>query len=348
MDAALQQLLQAASGAAGPLLWVADEQVDRAAAAAAPVREGWSALSNRCDVAALLRARGLPATLADFDFGALPEPAPAHVLFRVAKEKALVHHVINRALELLPAGGCLWLAGAKREGIKTYLDKAAQRAGGNCNSERSGDHWLGVITRGAQLLAPLPDQDYAVLRQVQLRDDFMVWSKPGVFGWQKLDAGSEFLAEQLAAVWPAPPRRVLDLGCGYGYLSLRAARCWPAAEIVATDNNVAAVAACTRNFSEFEVRGECIAADCAEGVGGGFDALLCNPPFHQGFDVESELTARFLRAARRQLQPGGRALFVVNQFIALERRAQREFEHVQVTARNRSFKVVLLERQAWG
>jgi 16S rRNA (guanine1207-N2)-methyltransferase len=336
--------LRAAAGARGALLWVADEHVDGEVAAAAPVGAGWSALSNRCDVAALLRARGLPTALTDFDFTALAQAAPEHIVFRVAKEKALVHHVINRALGLLRPGGRLWLAGGKNEGIKTYFDKAAARAGGSCESERFGNQWLGVIARGAELGAPLPDQDYAALRRVPLDGELAVWSKPGVFGWQKLDAGSAFLAAQLAAVWPRAPRRVLDLGCGYGYLSLQAARRWPQAEIVATDNNVAAVAACTRNFSEFAVRGQCLAADCAAGIAGEFDALLCNPPFHQGFDVESELTGRFLQAARQRLARGGRALFVVNQFIALERRAQRMFQNIQVLARDKSFKLVVLER----
>src|SRR5688500_14460807 len=113
MDFALQTLLQALATAAGSALWVADEHTDDAAAVAAARRGAVTALTNRCDVAALLQARGVAAVLADFDFTAVPNGAPAVVALRVAKEKALVHHVLNRALEQLAPGGQLWLAGAK-------------------------------------------------------------------------------------------------------------------------------------------------------------------------------------------------------------------------------------------
>jgi 16S rRNA (guanine1207-N2)-methyltransferase len=97
----MRLLLQALAPARGHWLWMADEQVDGMAAAAAPVRAELTALSNRCDVAARLNARGLVTALTDFDIGALPTDALAGIAVRIAKEKALVHHLINAALECL-------------------------------------------------------------------------------------------------------------------------------------------------------------------------------------------------------------------------------------------------------
>lgn len=337
---ALRQLVSKL-GASGRQLWVADEQID--AQVPAPAAAGTRALTNRCDVQALLTAQGIDTALNDFDFASLGDAAFDVVVFRVAKEKALVHHVINRSLERLAPGGWLWLAGEKGEGIRTYVDKAAARAGRQPLLERDGAVLLGGIQRGAALGETLDDRGYAQWRQLALASEFTVWSKPGIYGWQKIDAGSAFLVEHLDTVWPQPPRRVLDLGCGYGYLTLCAARRWPQARFVATDNNATAVEACARNLDAFAVAGEVACSDAGAGIDGGFDALLCNPPFHQGFDVEGELTEKFLRAAARLLVPGGRALFVVNQFIALERRAAAHFRRLEVVARNRSFKLVLVE-----
>lgn len=341
-DAATRQLLHYIGATPGPTLWLADEQIDTDAVRIAPARPQLVAASNRCDVAAALAARGMSAAATDFT-----EAWPAglqHIALRIAKEKALVHYLINRALEQLPAGGELFLSGYKNEGIKTYLEKAAARAGTAVRIERDDGALHGVIVRGERLGEPLPDQDYAVLRPVVFDAQLTLWSRPGIFGWQKIDAGSALLLEHLDAVWPAVPARVLDLGCGYGYLTVQAARRWPAAEFVATDNNVGAVAACACNIEQENIRGSALADDCAAKQREPFDAILCNPPFHQGFDVEGELTRRFLQTTRRLLRRGGRALFVVNQFIPLERKAEQLFDNVDIVARNRGFKLIAVGR----
>lgn len=345
MEIATQLLIDRLRALKGPTLWLVDEQIDRAAIAAAPVRADLFALGNRYDTVAALNKHGISATLNDFDIAAVPPFT--HAVFRVAKEKALVHYVINRALERLPAGGTLWLTGEKNDGIKTYAEKAALRADVEVQRERHGAAQIVSITRGENLGEPLDDQQYAQARRLELATNFFVWSKPGIFGWQKLDAGSAYLCEYLDDVWTQPPQRVLDLGCGYGYLTLRAATRWSHAQFVATDNNIAAVDICRRNLGEravvdpaFAGRAEC--ADCGNTLQEAFDAILCNPPFHQGFAHEPALTEKFLRETKRLLTRGGRALFVVNQFIALEKIATPLFKRVDVIARNKSFKLVAL------
>lgn len=340
MESATQLLLDSMRELRGRVLWVVDEQIDRTAAAAA--RGELFALGNRCDVIAQFAARDLPAALSDFDLSAAPPCA--HVCFRVAKEKAVVHRVINAALEKLPAGGTLLLAGYKSDGAKTYIDKAAARAQGEWRIERAGGALLGVITRGETLGAALDDQNYAQPRALALSDELTLWSKPGIFGWQKIDAGSAFLCEHLDSIWPRAPQTVLDLGCGYGYLTVRAAQRWPQARFVASDNNIAATAMCALNMRERQIDGRVDCCDCGESLHEEFDAILCNPPFHQGFAHEQLLTEKFLRESRRLLARGGRALFVVNQFIALEKIAQAHFQRADVIARNKSFKLVRLER----
>jgi 16S rRNA (guanine1207-N2)-methyltransferase len=114
-------------------------------------------------------------------------------------------------------------------------------------------------------------------------------------------------------------------------------------EFIAVDNNVTAVEVCRENFKRHAVSGEVMLDDCAAGIDRKVDVVICNPPFHQGFDIDDDLTTRFLEAAKKLLHKDGAAFFVVNSFIPLERKAKRLFSKVSVLDNNKSFKLLILE-----
>ena len=344
-DAAFELLLPVLNAGDSTVLWLVDENISAAAIKRVNPRPGITAISNRFDLHHQLIESGFNASLADFE---LPETVARFdtVVYRISKEKALVHHIINRSAAWLQDGGCLYLGGFKNEGVKTYIKKAAQYLGEISNQQR-GDQsaQLACIKIEGQLGAPLDDKAYIDLRLIE-SDEEKFYSKPGVFGWQKIDKGSEFLVEQLAKIGDGSDlegQSVLDLGCGYGYLSLKAGVLW-GSRITAVDNNIAAVTACRKNLQHVGLDAEVVCDDCGSSLAGNFDWVLCNPPFHQGFDMESALTSKFISASYRLLKPGGKALFVVNAFIPLERKAVDFYDKVDVIANNKSFKVLLLSR----
>lgn len=342
-DAALTLLMQAMVNLDGPVLWLADEHVRSEAIPANP--GNIRCMTNRIDVARLLEQRGYPVVLSDFED--LQGEAFSAVCYRVSKEKPLVHHLVNAAMQALPVDGQLLLSGFKGDGIKTYVQKAAAMVSGSRDmSKGQGGAQLAVIDKVIEPATLLDDSDYTRLRNIAPAGLPEMFSKPGVFGWKKIDKGSELLIEKLAEFlqgFEQQPETVLDLGCGYGYLSVLAHQQLPC-RYLATDNNVAAANACRENFRRHGIEGEVILADCGDEVSESVDAVLCNPPFHQGFDVSSELTDRFLAATHRLLKPGGQALFVVNQFIGLEKRAEGQFAAVQRLADGGGFKLIVLRR----
>lgn len=325
-----------------PLWWLVDEH---GAGCHPPASAGdWLAITNRCDVASQLESYGYSVSVGDF---VLPtEPPPATVCYRVSKEKPLVHYLINRALAALPLGGELVLTGAKNEGLKTYADKAARLVSGGKSLKKQGkDVYLAVIVKNAEPSEWLPDSDYTELRVID--ETLGLVSKPGVYGWNKIDKGSALLVSCIPQALQRSgqvPQRVADLGCGYGYLPVAAQADLGEAHWLLTDNNATALMACRRNIERHGIDADIALADCAEGLSGPVDMLLCNPPFHQGFAVEGELTERFLAAARRLLRPGGCALFVVNQFIPLPRKAEALFTDCQLLGEGQGFKVYCLSQ----
>ncbi len=344
MNADHALLLEALHHAAGPALLVADENCLGFPFHRLP--GSVEVLSNRFDVAEQARAATPETRFSDFDFSDLRSDRLTLVAARLSKEKAVVHHIANSASRVLDDGGRLVLVGGKREGIKGYANRIGEAWGdGRGSLHKEGALYAAQCTRRCAPTAVLADNDYPRLRTVDTPGPDPVYSKPGIFGWDRVDPGSRLLADELPAFLAGGNRgaRLLDLGCGYGYLSLMAAKEGRLA-ITATDNNAAALAACRRNFEVHGIGGQVVAADAGAGLGSVFDLLLCNPPFHQGFRGDRALTEKFLDAARALLVPRGRALFVVNAFVPLEKLARDRFDSVTVVRENRSYKVVALTR----
>lgn len=336
-DGALALLFPLIRAQQAPALWVLDEH--GAGSGLAVPNPAVAVLSNRVDVATEMTAAGWAARFSDFDLAPWPPGGLEAIFFRIAKEKPVVHHIINAAAERLAPGGRLVLSGGKQQGVKTYAGNAAARLGGTLEFRKMGSEYLAVIRRGETPGAPLDDRDYAVLRPV-VRDGALEFlSKPGLYGWDKVDAGSALLLAQLPE---ATPERVCDLGCGYGFLSVHAWRRLHPRQVVASDNNAAALLACRANFAAHAIRGEVVATDCGEGIEGVFDLVLCNPPFHQGFGVERDLTERFVAAARRLTAPHGQALFVTNAFLPIEKLARHHYAQVVTLANDGRFRVTRL------
>lgn len=345
-DAAFTLLKPELDSATGAALWIADENALRPAQLTAP-NPHIQVISNRYDLFQKLRDNGWQCEFSDFDLSGFSDHSLDRICYRVSKEKPVVHHIINEAFRCLKEGGKLAISGLKNEGIKTYLDKAKKLFAGQIELVKSDKNtWMGILQRPAEAASPLlDDQDYDIIREVASDQQFSYCSKPGVFGWNKIDKGSEYLISELTQFTDQlsqAPARILDLGCGYGYLSLNCQHL--DAEITATDNNAAAISICREHFKRYNIKGSVIAADCAAGIEEKFPMIICNPPFHQGFSVEGDLTDRFLKATRQRLASDGVACFVVNLHIPLERKAQSLFSTVKTVDGNGSFKLVLLAK----
>lgn len=303
-----------------------------------------SFICNRIDLADAISTTGAPVHLNDYDFTGLEPGSFQTVIYRIGKEKAQVHHIINQAALVLAEGGSCILIGHKNEGFNTYVKKAEALFGSKASKNRGNAGFtVAVLTRTAQTGMQLDDQNYPEWRDGPAYGGCTFTSKPGLYGWNKIDAGSEYLVDylpELAAQLPTNPT-ILDLGCGYGFITVMAHRVL-GGSYVATDNNTAAVEACGINMQANAIPGTALSSDCGDRINQKFDAILCNPPFHKGFDTSGQLTDKFLHNSARLLKPGGIALYVVNEFIGLEKRHIRFFNAYQEVSRDKGFKLAIL------
>lgn len=367
-DPACALLVKSLQGAScAQKLWLADENALDVLNTGGRYSSGLL-VSNRLDIVEQASNCGIDARWNDFDLSHIDDNSLSDVYYRVSKEKPLVHHLINQAHKKLKLGGNLQLFGLKNDGIKSYSDKAKQLFGDTSRLIKQGQAYSILLTKSSDSDfdsgSALDCSEYSQLRDsVEINGENFA-SKPGVFGWNKIDKGSVQLVEalkelcdsaQLSGSIPESmfePLRILDLGCGYGYLSIEACEVFAdqSLSLTMTDNNATALLAAKENAHRLGLAKPnhqvmVCSSDAGQGIEGRFDLILCNPPFHQGHSVDTRLTDKFLSQTKRLLADGGQALYVVNQFIGVEAKAQKAGFICTKLAEIKGFKILRLSCQ---
>jgi len=279
------------------------------------------------------------------------------VYFRIAKEKALSHYIINQAIAHLNDNGRLILVGQKSEGIKGYADRLKKLLKLPISLEKNGDIYIVTYIKSttnktmlkAEDATQLDDQHYTEFKAIHELDlsthgsnidKLTIHSKPGVYGWKKFDAGTQLLLHTLLKELDINTiESALDLGCGSGVIAL-ALKHLGINNVVATDNNITAIMATQHNALLHALDIKIIKDDCAKSIDQNFNLVLCNPPFHKGFDTHSPLTTLFVEQAMYKLYPKGEAWFVVNSFVPIEKNINVNKATYKTIINNKQFKII--------
>jgi 16S rRNA (guanine1207-N2)-methyltransferase len=169
-------------------------------------------------------------------------------------------------------------------------------------------------------------------------------SRPGLFAWDRIDPASALLAAHLPDDLQG---RVADLGAGYGYLATQlVARCPGVTAIDLYEAEARALEPARINLAEAlaasarEVVVSVHWHDVTRGLPHRYDAIVCNPPFHQGRADLPELGRAFIEAAAEALLPGGRLWLVANRHLPYEATLASRFAKVNRVAMQEGFKVI--------
>ncbi|MEZ4632715.1 MAG: methyltransferase [Deinococcales bacterium] len=184
------------------------------------------------------------------------------------------------------------------------------------------------------------DKALAIFRKVSFEAAGLKLSaEPGVFACGKLDAGTAFLLENLPLTSFAQ-KKLLDIGCGYGLLALKATQA--GAEVSALDDDVLAVKSTLENAQDLGLKLEAFHSDVDSALPyspQSFDIVLMNPPFHAGKQVILDIPKAFLAAAQQALKVGGELYLVANRALPYEVEFA-SWAKIQTLAENNVFKVI--------
>ena len=133
---------------------------------------------------------------------------------------------------------------------------------------------------------------------------FAFLSDNGVFSKNEIDYGSLTLLNTFLE--REKTGRVLDLGCGYGFLGIVISKI-NNSEVVMCDINKRAVHLTNMNIEKNKVNAKAIVSDAYENIDGKYDLIITNPPIRAGKNKVLEI----LLGAKDYLSNGGKLYYVI-------------------------------------
>lgn len=158
----------------------------------------------------------------------------------------------------------------------------------------------------------------------------------GVFSAEKFDRGSQAL---IAALPEKLPKRLADLGAGWGYLSRHILTREKIRELHIIEANYNALECARKNVTD--ERAHFHWADATRLTPAQpFDAIITNPPFHTTRKADADIGRAFISAAAGMLTPSGQLWLVANRHLPYERTLAETFRFVEEVAGDNSFKIL--------
>lgn len=232
-------------------------------------------------------------------------------------------YTLALALRALKVGGRLDVMAPKDKG-GSRLKKELQAFGVEIGETAKAHHRRCVVIRPASLTGI---EEAIAGGAPRIVPGLEAWSQPGVFAWDRIDPGSALLAEHL------PPMKGagVDLGCGYGALSVVTLRSPAVTALSLIDLDRRAVEAARRNIEDPRASFEQADVRLIEEAGD-HDFVVSNPPFHDGGAEDRRLGQAFIRKAAALLKKGGVAWIVANRHLPYEAELNEAFKRVRMVA----------------
>ena len=231
--------------------------------------------------------------------------------------------------------------------------------GGNDEGIRSAARMLEDVTGGVEVVAarghgrvlaakPLEPRDklqgsladWRVVAPLEIAGTRRDWvSYPGIFAAGRIDEGTALLLGALVPL--APSAAVLDYGCGSGVIGATALALMPDIALDMLDSDAVALEAVRENVPGAR---RIVGARLADAGPVPYQAILSNPPLHQGIAEDHKLLEQLIADAPSHLAPGGVLQIVVQRRVPLDRLLAQHFARTAIVAETGRYRVWRAER----
>jgi 16S rRNA (guanine1207-N2)-methyltransferase len=256
---------------------------------------------------------------------------------RLGKDRRALTMALHAAASVLAPGAVMVLFGANAEGVKSA---------GKVLEEVAEDIVTVDTRRHSRVFAGRRRADIAGLRaslsawrevnEITLNGGARPWvSYPGVFAGGVLDAGTALLLDHLPAIKVGSV--VLDMGCGSGIIGAAVRERMKEGAVDLVDSDAVAIEAARENVSGTTII-------CGDGLGAAprqrYDAILSNPPIHDGVEENFAFLQGLIADASARLQPDAILQIVIQSRIRALPWFEAAFKEATIVAQDRHFQII--------
>jgi len=264
--------------------------------------------------------------------------APGVVLIKLPKTMALLEQQL-RALREVVTPETRIIAGAKARDVHTSTLELFEKVLGPTTTTLA---WKKARLINCTFSKPELAAASQTLSWKLEGTDWTIHNHANVFSRTGLDIGARFFIEHLPENLEG---EIVDLGCGNGVIGMTLLAKNPEASVVFVDESPMAVASSRlnveSNMPEALDRCEFMINNALSGVEPfRFNAVLCNPPFHQKHALTDNIAWEMFHHARRCLKINGELYIVANRHLDYFHKLKKIFGNCVTIATNNKFVVL--------
>ena len=267
-------------------------------------------------------------------------PAAPLTLILPPRQKDETRALLARALRDAPEGGTLLACLPNTLGSKTIEKLLREIAGETEALSKNKCRAFWAVKDSARINTDLMDEWIA--RDAAREMERGVWSRPGLFSWNRIDAGSELLADSIPEHIKG---RGADFGAGQGFLSREILENCPHVEhmtlLEAEHRALPCIAGTLSGFGNWDARWADATRDGGTAL---YDFVVMNPPFHVGRADAASLGQEFIRAAAKGLKTGGQLWLVANRHLPYEQVLAECFKGHEMLEDAGGYKIIRAEK----
>lgn len=269
--------------------------------------------------------------------------APGVVLIKVPKTLALLEQQL-RALRKVVTAQTRIIAGAKARDIHTSTLELFEKVLGPTTTTLA---WKKARLINCTFSHPqLADAPQTLSWKLE-DTGWTIHNHANVFSRTGLDIGARFFMQHLPENLDG---EIVDLGCGNGVIGLSLLAKNPQANVVFVDESPMAVDSSRlnveTNLPEAFERCEFMINNALSGVEPfRFNAVFCNPPFHQKHALTDNIAREMFHHARRCLKINGELYIVANRHLDYFHKLKKIFGNCATIATNNKFVILQAVKQ---